>query len=151
MAKEIERKFLVIDRSYEAMAHKSERIAQGYISLRPHGTVRVRIKGDNAFITVKGLNDGAVRDEWEYPIPINDALEMLAKVTEGTVIEKERFYVDWEGHRWEVDRFEGAHKGLTVAEVELSAADEDIILPPFAGDDVTGDPRFYNSSLAALS
>lgn len=151
MAKEIERKFLVTDDSYTTMASKSEKIAQGYISLRPKGTVRIRIKGNQAFITVKGMNSGAVRDEWEYPVPESDAREMLAAVTEGTVIEKVRFYVDWKGHRWEIDRFEGTLSGLTIAEVELADADETVELPPFIGEEVTGDPRFYNSSLAALS
>lgn len=151
MAKEIERKFLVTDESYAEMACKSEKIAQGYISLHPKRTVRIRIKGDRAFLTVKGLNSGAVRDEWEYPVPESDAREMLAAVTEGTVIEKMRFYVDWKGHRWEIDRFEGTLSGLTIAEVELADADETVELPPFIGEEVTGDPRFYNSSLAALS
>ena len=150
MGKEIERKFLVKNRSFESMAGRVDRLEQGYISLRPEGTVRVRIKNDHAFLTVKGLNDGAVRDEWEYEIPIADAREMLDRVTEGTVIKKCRYNVDYAGCRWEVDVFEGAYAGLIVAEVELESEDCRVELPPFVGEEVTGDERYYNSTMAGM-
>ncbi|MDE6643963.1 MAG: CYTH domain-containing protein [Muribaculaceae bacterium] len=151
MGKEIERKFLVKDQSFKSMASSVDRIEQGYVSLRPGGTVRVRIKNDRAFITVKGLNTGAVRDEWEYEIPLNDAREMIDRVTEGTVIKKCRYNVDYEGRKWEVDVFEGAHQGLVLAEIELESADAQIELPPFIGEEVTGNPQYYNSVLSGIS
>ncbi|MDE7370103.1 MAG: CYTH domain-containing protein [Muribaculaceae bacterium] len=150
MGKEIERKFLVKDQSFMSMAVSVDRIEQGYISLRPGGTVRVRIKNDRAFITVKGLNNGAVRDEWEYEIPYSDALEMINRVTEGTVIKKCRYNVDYEGHKWEIDVFEGVYQGLILAEVELESADAPIEIPPFIGDEVTGNPQYYNSVLSGM-
>lgn len=148
MGKEIERKFLVKNRSFESMAGSVDRMEQGYISLRPAGTVRVRVKNERAFLTVKGLNRGAVRDEWEYEIPVADAREMLDRVTEGTVIKKCRYNVDFQGRRWEVDVFEGAYEGLIVAEVELENEDAELELPQFIGDEVTGDERYYNSTMA---
>lgn len=151
MAKEIERKFIVTDTSYQSMAVSALKISQGYISLRPEGTVRVRIKGDRGYLTVKGMTTGGTtRDEWEYQIPAEDARQMLERVTEGVVIEKTRYEVPFGGHVWEVDCFEGALSGLTVAEVELSEASERVELPPFVGEEVTGNPRYYNSSLAGL-
>ena len=149
MAKEIERKFLVSDDSYKAMSTACHHICQGYISMRKEGTVRVRVRDYNAFLTVKGINRGAVRDEWEYPVPVADAMEMLRSVTEGNVIEKHRYIVPFRGKTWEVDAFGGALSGLVLAEVELTAADEAVELPPFVGEEVTGDSRYYNSSLAA--
>ena len=150
MAKEIERKFLVKDQSFMSMAGKVDRIEQGYVSLRPGGTVRVRIKNDRAYLTVKGLNKGAVRDEWEYEIPMTDAREMVDRVTEGIVIKKLRYNVDYQGRKWEVDVFEGVHQGLILAEVELESVDAPIELPPFIGDEVTGNPQYYNSVLSGM-
>lgn len=151
MAKEIERKFLVTDSSYLSMAVRALKISQGYISLRPEGTVRVRLKGDNGYLTVKGITaGGTTRDEWEYQIPAEDARQMLERVTEGVVIEKTRYEVPFGGHVWEIDCFEGALAGLTVAEVELADPCEQVELPPFVGEEVTGNPRYYNSSLAGL-
>ena len=150
MAKEIERKFLVKDQSFMSMAGKVDRIEQGYVSLRPGGTVSVRIKNDRAYLTVKGLNKGAVRDEWEYEIPLKDAREMVDRVTEGIVIKKLRYNVDYQGRKWEVDVFEGVHQGLILAEVELESADAPIELPPFIGDEVTGNPQYYNSVLSEM-
>lgn len=151
MAKEIERKFLVKDQSFISMAGKVDRIEQGYVSLRPGGTVRVRIKNDRAYLTVKGLNKGAVRDEWEYEIPLKDAREMVDRVTEGIVIKKLRYNVDYQGRKWEVDVFEGVHQGLILAEVELESADALLDIPPFIGEEVTGDVRYYNSVLSGMN
>lgn len=147
MAKEIERKFLVSDDSYKLMASESHRIAQGYISRRKEGTVRVRILDDAAFLTVKGENHGISRNEWEYPIPVEDAREMFRDVCEDPILEKTRWIVPYEGLIWEVDEFRGALAPLVVAEVELPSADTPVPLPPFVGREVSGDPAYYNSNL----
>ena len=147
MAKEIERKFLVIDKSYREMAVTGRSIVQAYLNRDPKATVRVRITDDKAFLTIKGKNDGATRDEWEYPIPVSDARDMIARCASGRIIEKKRFIVHFEGYDWEIDEFGGELEGLIVAEIELPAEDAEFSLPPFVGDEVTGDPRYYNSSL----
>lgn len=147
MAKEIERKFLVSDDSYKLMASESHRIAQGYISRRKEGTVRVRILDDEAFLTVKGENYGISRNEWEYPIPVEDAREMFRDVCEDPILEKTRWIVPYEGLIWEVDEFRGALAPLVMAEVELPSADTPVSLPPFVGREVSGDPAYYNSNL----
>ena len=147
MAKEIERKFLVIDKSYREMSVTGRSIVQAYLNRDPKATVRVRITDDKAFLTIKGKNDGATRDEWEYPIPVSDARDMIARCASGRIIEKKRFVVPFEGYDWEIDEFGGELEGLTVAEIELPAEDTEFSLPPFVGDEVTGDPRYYNSSL----
>ena len=149
MAKEIERKFLVTDTSYIGRAESAVRIRQTYLSTNPDATVRLRIAGDKAWITVKGRNAGAVRDEWEYPIPVSDAEEMAERLAGGFAIDKTRYVVDHEGWKWEIDCFHGRHEGLTVAEIEMPSADSNPPLPDFVGQEVTGDPRYYNSTLAA--
>lgn len=147
MSFEIERKFLVSDDSYKALATDSRAIEQGYLNRDPERTVRVRVLGTLGFITVKGRNAGAVRHEWEYEIPVADAREMLALCT-GTVV-KRRWYVPGaDGYTWEVDEFGGRHAGLVVAEIELPAADAPFERPAFVAAEVTGDPRYYNSQLA---
>ncbi|MDE6484508.1 MAG: CYTH domain-containing protein [Duncaniella sp.] len=148
MATEIERKFLVTGSVYRDMAVEKKVIAQAYLSRQTDATVRVRRSDDRGFITVKGRNRGATRGEWEYEIPLQDAVEMAA-LAGGWSIEKTRYIVPYRGHTWEVDEFHGRHEGLVVAEVELSVEDEAIELPPFAGTEVTGDPAYYNSVLAA--
>lgn len=147
MAKEIERKFLVRDNTYRKLASDSRHIVQAYLCRDPRATVRVRIIDQEARLTVKGRNDGAVRDEWEYAIPLDDAREMIERCSSGTIIEKTRYIVDFGGWRWEVDEFAGCHSGLVVAEIELPSADSEFARPPFIGEEVTGDPRYYNSSL----
>lgn len=148
MALEIERKFLVKDRSYVEMAISHAEIRQAYISDNVNGTVRVRVRADRAWLTVKGANDGAVRHEWEYEIPVADAEEMARMLAGGWSIEKVRYIVKYGALTWEVDEFHGRHEGLVVAEVELESADAGIDIPGFAGEEVTGDPRYYNSVLA---
>lgn len=147
MAKEIERKFLVVGDSYKALATRSDEIAQGYLSTDSDRTVRVRIKGGKAFLTVKTRNQGITRNEWEYEIPLADAREMLECC--GTVLRKTRYYVPaGEGLTWEVDEFHNPHPGLTVAEIELPSEDTPFAIPSFIGKEVSGDPAYYNSSLA---
>ena len=150
MAKEIERKFLVVSDLYKSLARSIVYIEQGYLSLRKEATVRVRLKGDRAYLTVKGVSQGATRDEWEYRIPVDDAHAMLKNCSVGDVISKHRYEVMFEGHLWEVDEFHGTHEGLVVAEIELGAEDETFPLPPFIGDEVTGNPAYFNSSLAGI-
>lgn len=150
MAKEIERKFLVDNTDFISMAESSTRIRQAYISVNPDATVRIRIRDDRAFLTVKGRNDGAVRDEWEYPVPESDASEMAMRLCGGFAIDKTRYIIDYRGWKWEVDLFHGRHEGLILAEIEMPSADSNPPLPPFIGREVTGDPAYYNSTLSQV-
>lgn len=147
MSKEIERKFLVINDIYKAMAKGRREMAQGYLSRNPDATVRVRVADAVGYITVKGRNAGAVRDEWEYTIPAADAEAMLKLCPEGSVLSKTRYLVDFGGRTWEVDEFHGHLEGLVVAEVELDDENADVEMPPFVSVEVTGDERYYNSNL----
>lgn len=144
MAKEIERKFLVTDTSYRMLADSRRHIIQTYLSPDPDATVRLRITDGDAYLTVKGRNSGAQRDEWEYSIPEHDAVEMMERCSHTPVLDKTRYHVG----RWEVDEYHGSLSGLIVAEIELESIDEEIELPPFVGKEVTGDTRYYNSALA---
>ncbi|MDE6450530.1 MAG: CYTH domain-containing protein [Muribaculaceae bacterium] len=149
MAKEIERKYLVIDQKYRDVASAAIDIKQGYLNRDPLRTIRVRTCGNNGFITVKGPNSGISHDEWEFPIDLKDAGEMLGKLCDGTVLSKTRYIVPFGNNIWEIDEFHGDLEGLVVAEVELS--DETCIiseLPDFIGREVSDDVRYYNSSLA---
>lgn len=147
MAQEIERKFLVKG-EFKQMANKQTRITQGYLSSVPERTVRVRIKGDKGFITIKGIGNqsGASRYEWEKEISVEEVNELL-KICEPGVIDKIRYLVKVGEHTFEVDEFFGDNQGLTVAEVELNAEDEAFEKPNWLGDEVTGDANYYNSML----
>ncbi len=147
MAQEIERKFLVKG-DFKNLAVKSTRIIQGYLSSVPERTVRVRVKGDKGFITIKGIGStsGASRYEWEKEIGTTEANELLA-ICEPGVIDKTRFLVKAGPHTFEVDEFYGENEGLTVAEVELSSEGESFERPEWLGEEVTGDARYYNSML----
>lgn len=146
MAKEIERTFIVSDDSFRDMAAFTFHILQGYLNRDPERTVRIRIRNDSAFLTVKGKTVGCVREEFEYEIPLEDGLQML-KLCEGRILDKTRYIVPYKGFNWEVDEYHGDLAGLIVTEVEMPRADAEIELPPFAGREVTGDPRYYNSQL----
>lgn len=146
MGKEIEHKYLVISEDYVAMSTQQYEISQGYLSRDPQRTVRVRVRDDQAFLTVKGMTDGDTREEFEYGIPLADGEAML-RLCEGRVIRKTRFIVPFGGRTWEVDRFGGDLEGLTVAEIELPESTHGYELPPFVGEEVTGNPRYYNSML----
>ncbi|MCU0342955.1 MAG: CYTH domain-containing protein [Ignavibacterium sp.] len=147
MANEIERKFLVKG-EFKNLASKETRIVQGYLSSVPERTVRVRIKGDKGFITIKGIGNtsGASRYEWEKEIPTSEVEELL-KICEPGVIDKTRYLVKVGNHTFEVDEFYGENKGLTVAEIELSSESEAFVKPNWLGDEVTGDTKYYNSML----
>lgn len=147
MAKEIERKFLVRGTDYKRIASGHRHIVQAYLSPDPDATVRVRVAGDEAFLTVKGRNAGCVRDEWEYPVPMADALAMI-RLARLAPIEKTRWYVGFGGYTWEIDEFHGRLEGLTVAEVEMADAADRLPLPAFIGREVTDDKRYFNSVLA---
>ncbi|MDE6137689.1 MAG: CYTH domain-containing protein [Muribaculaceae bacterium] len=147
MSKEIERKFLVKDDSFMDMATEKRHLSQGYLCTDPDATVRVRTADGRAWLTVKGRNAGAVRDEWEYAIPAADAEEMLGRCC-ARRIDKTRYIVSSGGRTWEVDVFGGRLAGLIVAEVELDSADAAVELPPFVGREVTDDARYYNSALS---
>ncbi len=148
MGKEIERKFLVKSDAFKAASKKSKRITQGYISSVPERTVRVRIKGDKGFITIKGIGNesGASRFEWEKEIPVDEVNELL-KICEPGIIDKTRYLVEVGNHTFEVDEFYGDNEGLTVAEVELQSEDEEFEKPEWLGEEVTGDVKYFNSML----
>lgn len=151
MAQEIERKFLV-DGDFRSEAFKAVRITQGYLSSVPERTVRVRVKDNKGYITVKGVGDesGVSRFEWEKEIPVDDARELL-RICEPGVIDKTRYLVKVGIHTFEVDEFYGDNEGLTVAEVELSDPNEAFGKPSWLGEEVTGDKRYYNSFLSRHS
>ena len=148
MGYEIERKFLVKG-EYKSKSFKSFAIKQGYLSASGINVVRVRTKGDKAFITVKSsaIGDSIVRREWEYEIPVKDAEEMLLLCQEG-VISKTRYLVEVGKHVFEVDEFYGDNEGLLIAEVELGHEDEPYEIPEWLGKEVTGNVRYYNSFLS---
>ena len=145
---EIERKFLVKSTELKGQATGCSHFVQGYITSPPAKTVRVRIADDKAYLTIKGSGSasGMSRFEWEMEIPGRDALALLG-ICEGGVIEKDRYFVPFAGHTFEVDEFFGDNEGLVMAEVELSSEDEAFEKPEWLGQEVTGDSRYYNSSL----
>lgn len=148
--KEIERKFLVEgDENIELIKKEGrpERIRQWYLNRDKNRVVRVRIKEDKAYLTIKGPNSGIERAEFEYEIPFSDA-EAMMELAEGKIIDKTRWIINYGGKRWEIDEFHGEHKGLILAEIELEDASEPIKIPPFIGKEVSEDPRYYNSTLA---
>ncbi len=148
MAKEIERKFLVRGEDWRAMA-RGTRYRQGYLSTVKERTVRVRTIDDKGFLTVKGVSVGATRSEYEYEIPGADAAEMLDDLCEKPIIEKNRYKISMGDVTWEVDEFLGVNDGLIVAEVELLSEDQSFPKPDWIGDEVTGDPRYFNANLIA--
>ena len=146
---EIERKFLVLSNDFIAEAFSKKRIVQAYLSSNPERTVRIRIKGDNGFLTIKGKGNatGTTRLEWETEIPLHDA-EKLLTICESGIIEKIRHEVKVGNHIYEVDVFAGKNEGLIMAEVELSAEKEAFEKPSWLGKEVTNDERFYNAYLS---
>lgn len=147
MAIEIERKFLVKGDSWRALGQGTA-YRQGYLTSGQASTVRVRIAGDQAYLTIKGTSIDLARAEFEYPIPLADAAEMLETLCTTALIEKTRYKIESGGLLWEVDEFAGENQGLIIAEVELKAADQAIALPDWIGEEVSQDPRYFNSSLA---
>ena len=147
MALEIERKFLVIDDSWKPQVVRSHVLKQGYLASSPGPTVRIRTSDESAFLTIKGKTIGFSRVEFEYEVPMEEALDLL-KLSANTPIEKTRYIIKADGHVWEIDVFEGANQGLVLAEVELQSEDEQIVLPSWVGIEVSDDPRYFNSYLS---
>ena len=146
---EIERKFLVVDDSYKQLSYGSFHIVQGYICSERGRSVRVRIRDERAYLTIKGPseNGGLSRYEFEREIPLEDGRQMM-QLCEPGIIDKTRWLVKFGNHTFEVDEFHGSNEGLVVAEVELAYEDESFKKPHFIGKEVTGDRRYYNSQLA---
>ena len=142
---EIERKFLV--ESQEWKSNDSTFIRQGYLNQDKNRTVRVRTSSDRGYLTIKGRNIGARRKEFEYEIPLEEAIELL-ELAEGSIIEKNRFRFVHAGLVWEVDEFLGDNSGLVIAEIEVATENQSIAIPNWVGEEVTLDPRFFNSSLS---
>lgn len=147
MAVEIERKFLLANDTWRAASDGGTAISQGYLTNRVDCAVRVRVKGDEAWLTVKGGTHGIARTEFEYPVPIADARAMLAELAERPFIEKVRHIVRVGEHVWEIDEFSGDNDGLVVAEVELDDASAEFERPPWLGEEVSNDPKYLNASL----
>jgi adenylate cyclase len=146
MAVEIERKYL-IDLEKVGILENGNRIKQGYITTNKNAVVRVRIKNDKGYLTIKSSNIGASRLEFEYEIPLVEANEMLDKLCQKQIIDKDRYIIDLHNHIWEIDIFHGDNEGLVIAEVELKDENEHIILPLWIKEEVTGDIKYYNSNL----
>ncbi len=146
MGIEIERKFLVKDDSWRTVAGEGRLCKQGYICSGNGKTVRVRILGHRAYLTIKGPTKGITRSEFEYGIPVHDAEAMLLLC--GNLVEKVRYIIPHAGLKWELDVFAGANEGLVMAEVELKSESQPFELPEWAGKEVSGDSRYYNAYLS---
>ena len=148
MAVEIERKFLVKNDSWRSDIESQAQIMQGYLANGAKATVRIRVKGDAAYLTIKGATSGISRSEYEYRIPVEDAQEMLQELAVNSPIDKVRYRVRCGEHLWDLDLFAGENVGLVMAEVELGAEDEAFEMPAWAGEEVSSDRRYYNVNLA---
>jgi len=148
MADEIERKFLVSGDEWRAAIVRTRAIKQGYLANTDDCSVRIRVADDEGYISVKSAGLEIARKEYEYAIPLSDAVEMLDLFCTGNRIDKTRFHVAHQGREWEVDVFDGENRGLVLAEIELSAVDEEVEVPDWAGIEVSGDPRYLNSNLS---
>ncbi len=144
---EIERKFLVTNLDFVKYG-VPQRIKQGYICTDSDRVVRVRIKDDKAFLTLKNASTGFARNEFEYEIPVTEAQTMLDTMCHQPIIDKIRFVLIHKKKRWDIDVFNGQNEGLVIAEIELESQDESFIKPPFIGKEVTDDHRYYNSYIA---
>ena len=147
MGVETERKFLVTDDSWREQARESRTLRQGYLAIDGPTTVRVRTDGHEAWVTIKGAQEGLTRPEFEYAVPVEDA-EALLGLCGGRLVEKVRHLVPVDGSVWEVDEFQGANHGLVVAELELSGPEEDFTRPRWLGAEVSEDGRYLNASLS---
>jgi CYTH domain-containing protein len=148
MPREIERKYRVKGNGWRDPG-AGVPYRQGYLSTGAERTVRVRLIRDKGWLTIKGITVGATRSEYEYEIPADEAGEMLDNLCERPLIEKTRYRIEHQGLIWEVDEFDGDNAGLIIAEVELEAEGQAIVLPDWVGEEVTDDPRYYNANLIA--
>lgn len=144
---EIERKFLVVGDGWREGA-PGRLYRQGYLCTDPERTVRVRVGGDQAILAVKGKGEGPARPEFEFPIPVDEADILLERLCLQPLVEKTRYLATYAGLTWEIDEFHGANTGLLLAEVELEHVDQPVPLPPWVGEEVTADHRYYNAWLA---
>lgn len=150
MAHEIERKFLVSSDAWRSGGAEGKRYRQGYLLNSEGRTVRVRLSGKDAWLTVKGARVGLTRPEFEYPIPVSDAEAMLATLCDGSLVEKTRYRVPVGEHVWEVDVFHGDNAGLVLAEIELGHESETFERPEWLGQEVSDDPHYYSGYLARV-
>lgn len=148
MGKEIERKFLVVSDTWRAGVFRQRRFEQGYLAITDDCAVRVRIDGDTAALNIKNATLDIERQEYEYPIPLTDAREILDTLCVGRSLSKLRHWVNHDGDIWEVDVFEGGNQGLVVAELEVEERDQQFARPEWVGPEVSGDERYLNSYLA---
>jgi len=146
MGKEIERKFLLKNDAWRGLT-EGTMYRQGYLNSVKERTVRIRTVGDKAFLTIKGLTVGATRSEYEYEIPFDECNAMLDNLAEKPLIEKKRYKIAKGGLTWEIDEFFGDNQGLIVAEVELASEEQAFEKPEWVGEEVTGDPRYFNANL----
>ena len=146
MALEIERKYLVKDDTWRVMAQGTP-YRQGYLSITPERTVRVRTIGDKGYLTIKGVSRGAARAEYEYEIPVAEAQAMLDDLCQKPLIEKNRYKIEYKGLMWVIDEFFCENKGLILSEVELQNEEQSFEKPEWIGKEVTADPRYYNANL----
>jgi CYTH domain-containing protein len=147
MPREIERKYRVNNDAWRQLAEPGIPYRQGYLCTEPARSVRIRVAGGHAFLTIKGASAGAGHDEFEYPIPTDDAEHLLRELCVLPLIEKTRYVIHDGKLKWEIDEFEGENRGLVIAEVELTEEAQDIRKPDWLGIEVTDDPRYYNLSL----
>lgn len=147
MPKEIERKFLVVGTDWKDNISSKQAIQQGYLCTDIERSVRVRATDDRAWITIKGASQGMMRAEFEYPIPVKDARELIHTLCLPGAIDKTRYRVEVNGLTWEIDVFFGVNAGLVVAEIELETEKQTISLPAWIGEEVTFDPRYFNANL----
>lgn len=147
MATEIERKFLIVNDSWREQVTQEKNIRQGYFASAGKASLRIRISGDSANLNIKSATLDVTRLEYEIPIALSDAKEMLENLCERPFIEKVRYLVPFGDHVWEVDEFSGDNQGLLVAEIELSSADENFEKPDWLGEEVSDDERYYNVCL----
>jgi len=150
MGVEIERKYLVEGHAWKSESITVLPIRQGYLARKPRRSVRVRVSGERAFLTIKGKTVGFTCPEYEYEIPVADANELLDNVVALPIIQKMRHIVNYRGHVWEVDVFLGDNEGLIVAEIELNDEEETFVSPPWLGSEVTNDSRYKNVNLVRL-
>jgi len=148
VGREIERKFLVVNDAWRAKVRERRRFEQGYLAVTENCAVRVRIEGGQANLNIKNATLDIERQEYEYPIPLADAREMLDALCRGAALAKERHWVAHDGMLWEVDVFEGDNSGLVMAEIELEHRDQAFSLPDWLGEEVSGDERYLNAYLA---
>jgi len=145
---EIERKFLLRNADWQLDANQGAQYEQGYIAGSELASVRIRTEGEDAFINIKSATLGVTRQEYEYPVPLDEAQEILSSLCAKPLIKKTRYIVHDHGNEWEVDVFAGENEGLIVAEIELQSEDQSFELPSWCGREVSDDPRYYNVNLA---